>query len=140
VHSPVRLENIITGEHLELGFLTGRKVFAVSSIGHPQSFEKTLRNLGASVVDEFRFADHHTYTPGEIAGILRAARERGVCTWLTTQKDAVRLELFRNSFVTSEVVDVLSLVIELKIVRGKEILESRLRTTLFRGNHLRSAS
>lgn len=132
VHSPVCLENITTGERLELEFLTGRNVFAVSSIGNPQSFEKTLRNLGARVVDEFRFADHHRYTSDEIARIQRMAQERGVRTWLTTQKDAVRLKPFRNSFVTGEAVDVLALVIELKIVRGEEILEEMIKA-LFKG-------
>ena len=130
VHSPVCLENIITGERLKLEFLTGRNVFAVSSIGRPQSFEKTLSNLGARVVDEFRFADHHPYTSGEIARIRRMAQERGVRTWLTTRKDAVRLEPFRNLFLTDkgEAVDVLSLVIELKIVRGREILEDMVKS------------
>ncbi len=128
VHLPVYLENVITGERLELEFLTGRNVFAVSSIGNPQSFEKTLRNLGARLVDEFRFADHHRYTPGEIARIRCMAQEKGVRIWLTTQKDVVRLEPFRNSFVTGEAVDVLALVIELKIVRGKKILEDMVKS------------
>ncbi len=132
VHSPVCLKNVITGERLELEFLTGRNVFAVSSIGNPQSFEKTLRNLGAVVVNEFRFADHHRYTSDEIARIRCMAQKRGVRTLLTTQKDAVRLEPFRNSFVTGEAVDVLALVIELKIVRGKEILEDMVKS-LFKG-------
>jgi tetraacyldisaccharide 4'-kinase len=127
VHLPVCLENVVTGERLELEFLTGRNVFAVSSIGNPQSFEKTLRNLGARLVDEFRFADHHRYTFDEIAKIRRMAQERGVRTWLTTQKDAVRLKPFRNSFVTGGAIDVLALVIELKIVRGEEILEDMVK-------------
>jgi tetraacyldisaccharide 4'-kinase len=71
VHSPVRLQDITTEKHLELNFLAGKDIFALSSIGNPQSFEKTLKNLGANVQDSFRFLDHHRYSPGEIDKIRR---------------------------------------------------------------------
>ncbi len=116
IHSPVRLQDIATGKHLELNFLTGKDIFALSSIGNPQSFEKTLKELGANVRDSFRFLDHHRYSLREIDKIRRLAQQKGVETIITTQKDAMRLEGICDG-------NILALIIELKIIRGKEILK-----------------
>lgn len=130
IHSPMHLQEIATEKHLELRFLAGRDIFALSSIGHPQSFEKTLKNLGANVRDSFRFPDHHRYSLREIDRIRRLAQEKGVETIVTTQKDAVRLERFRNSFLTGYDRNILALIIELKIIHGREILERLLKAVL----------
>ncbi len=128
IHSPVHLQAIATENRLELEFLTGRDILAVSSIGHPQSFEKTLENIGANVRDSFRFPDHHKYSLREIDRIRRLAQEKGIETIVPTQKDSMRLERFRNSFPTGCDGNMLALIIELKITHGKEILENLLKT------------
>ena len=130
IHSPVFLQEIATGNRLELKFLTDRDIFALSSIGHPESFEKTLMNLGANVRDCFRFPDHHTYSFREIDRIRRLAHENGVETIVTTQKDAMRLELFTSLLLTDRDSNILALIIELKIIHGREILERLLKTAL----------
>lgn len=127
-HSPLYLRNIMTEEHVELKFLAGRDIFSLSSIGYPQSFENTLRNLGANLQDSFQFPDHHRYSLKEINKICCLVQEKGVNTIVTTQKDAMRLEQFRNSFFKHSIENILALVIELKIIRGKQILESMLST------------
>ena len=59
--------------------MKGKRVMAVSAIGNPASFEQTLANLGAVVVESLRFPDHHDYTEQEM---LDAAN-------LAVQMDAV---------------------------------------------------
>lgn len=132
MHSPVCLQNIVTGKRIEVDSLDGKRILALSSIGYPQSFEKTLRELGAIIEHSFRFADHHRYSSGEIAGIIDVAREKGIDMIITTQKDGMRLEKFGHLFSKTlrGAINVLQLIIELKIVRGGEILESRLRSVL----------
>lgn len=136
VHSPICLENIVTAERIELSFLDGRSILALSSIGHPQSFEKTLEGLGAVVKDTLRFADHHRYSSNEVGRILQLAQKETVDAIVTTQKDSMRLEPFRDLVLRScegmsgGSINVLALIIELKIIRGREILDRKLRTVL----------
>lgn len=125
IHSPVYLRNIATGEHEELRFLKGKKVFALSSIANPEYFENMVSSLGASAAESFRFPDHHRYSQAEIKRIKRIAGEKGIESIITTQKDAMRLEGMCDSDI-----DFLALFVELKITRGKEILEEKLRSIL----------
>ncbi|ACB81303.1 tetraacyldisaccharide 4'-kinase [Methylorubrum populi BJ001] len=68
----------------------GRRVVAFAGIGRPQKFFETLRALGAEIVAERAFPDHHPYRPRDWAALTAlAAREGG--DLVTTAKDAVRL-------------------------------------------------
>ncbi|MEH3116885.1 MAG: tetraacyldisaccharide 4'-kinase [Methylorubrum populi] len=68
----------------------GRRVVAFAGIGRPEKFFDTLRGLGAEIVAERAFADHHPFRPSELAALaaLAAREEAGL---VTTAKDAVRL-------------------------------------------------
>jgi tetraacyldisaccharide 4'-kinase len=68
--------------------LSGKRVFAFAGIGRPEKFVETLRTLGAEVTGTQFFADHHPYTPSEIAALKNWA---GDSLLVTTQKDLVRL-------------------------------------------------
>lgn len=124
VHSPVSLQNIVTGRSFEMESLRGRNIFAFSSIGNHRSFERTLAVLGANVLDTFRFLDHHRYTFHEIERILNLAHDAGVKTIVTTQKDAVRLEKIISTHLDMSQINLLALIIELKITKGMEVLEN----------------
>src|ERR1043165_7831180 len=50
VHHPLYLEDVFTGEQLELNFLKGRKVASFSGIAQPESFEQSLVSVGAELV------------------------------------------------------------------------------------------
>lgn len=89
-HTSKYLENLYTRERLELSFLQGKKVAAVSGIAVPESFENGLRNLGAEIVHSARYADHHRYTQQEIIETINHAVEEGAEIIMTTEKDAVR--------------------------------------------------
>ncbi len=75
---------------VDLGWLAGTPVLAFAGIGNPQRFFQLLRQLGAHLVQEHSFADHHAFTDSEAAGLLSEAQRLGA-TLVTTEKDLVRL-------------------------------------------------
>lgn len=89
MHVPVRLRGA-DGEVADPGAVHGRRICALSSIGNPASFERTLERLGADLVAKVRFPDHHRYCGEELHEI--AAAQAADAEWIvTTRKDAVRL-------------------------------------------------
>ncbi len=62
-----------------LDALRGRSVFAFAGIGRPQKFFQMLRRIGAEIVAERSFPDHHKFTALELSLV-------------TTEKDFVRLD------------------------------------------------
>lgn len=70
--------------------LPGRPVVAFTGIARPGSFVRSLEAAGARVVTTFAFADHHVFTPAEVAHAGKAAKDAGALL-ITTEKDAVRL-------------------------------------------------
>ncbi len=89
-HVPVRLRRLGSAETREAGSLRERRVCALSSVGNPGAFERTLGRMGAVVVERARFPDHHEYRPEDLAGLLEG-QARSVDWVVTTEKDAVRL-------------------------------------------------
>ena len=88
---PAGLRPLPGGENLPLEHLAGRRVVALSGIGHPEGFERLLRSLGA-VVHPLRLPDHHRYTPAEVRRADELAGRVGATAVVTTAKDAVKLE------------------------------------------------
>ncbi|MDE2578125.1 MAG: tetraacyldisaccharide 4'-kinase [Hyphomicrobiales bacterium] len=70
--------------------LRGARVLAFAGIGRPEKFFATLRAAGAHVVATRPFADHHRYTPRELA-LLHAEAAREKAQLATTEKDFARL-------------------------------------------------
>ena len=65
---------------------------AFSGIATPERFESALRDLGAVLVANRRFLDHHAFADEDLDEILeRALRSRAEFI-VTTEKDAVRLQ------------------------------------------------
>lgn len=76
----------------------GRRIVAFSGIGRPQKFFATLRRLGAEIVGERSFPDHHPFAEREIVALRRtAACERA--RLVTTAKDFVRLPLTARAHI-----------------------------------------
>jgi tetraacyldisaccharide 4'-kinase len=100
--------------------LAGARVGLLAALARPASLRRTLETLGASVVAERSFRDHHRYRRRDLAGLERQAE-----LWITTEKDAVKL---LPSWVGGARVAVL--VIELEVEAEKawlDWLEARLR-------------
>jgi tetraacyldisaccharide 4'-kinase len=68
----------------------GTRVVAFAGIGRPAKFFDTLRALGAELVLEQPFPDHHAFRDSEIAR-LREIAAREAARLVTTAKDWVRL-------------------------------------------------
>mgnify|MGYP000013066839 FL=1 len=70
--------------------LKGRPVYGFAGIGNPSRFFKTLQNIGADIVGETHFADHHPYTDTDMSQLYEDANQAG-SELVTTQKDWMRL-------------------------------------------------
>jgi tetraacyldisaccharide 4'-kinase len=103
--------------------LADRDVIAFAGIGRPEKFFDTLRALGAQIVEQESFPDHHRFTPREIAGLQSRARRRGAAL-VTTQKDAVRL-----GSATAEQLLVLPVELKLEDETGLAHLLTQLRAS-----------
>jgi tetraacyldisaccharide 4'-kinase len=92
-HKPQFLQQVWGEARLPLEELKGKRVGAFSAIAVPESFEKFLRDFGASLLYTKRFLDHHRFSADELGQIFDQAREAGLDFLVTTEKDAVRLPL-----------------------------------------------
>jgi tetraacyldisaccharide 4'-kinase len=90
VHEPRSLRPLGGGGELPARWLQGRKVMAVSGIGNPGAFERTLLALGANLVERARFVDHQRYDGRLLEELGRAGSAAGAEAVVTTQKDAVK--------------------------------------------------
>lgn len=71
--------------------LAGRRVVAFAGIGRPEKFFATLTDaVGATIVAEEPFSDHHPFTDQEILDVIDEARTLGAVP-VTTAKDWVRI-------------------------------------------------
>ena len=68
----------------------GARAVGFAGIGQPEKFFRSLRDCGAEIVVAKRFADHHIYSPAEIAR-LKALANRQNALLVTTEKDYVRM-------------------------------------------------
>ena len=66
--------------------LAGRRVGLLCAIARPDSLRRTVEALGAEVVAERCFADHHAYSRRDLVGL----GIESPC-WITTEKDAVKI-------------------------------------------------
>jgi len=79
------------GEVLPLETLRGRPAVLLSAVARPSSFALTASSLGADIVRELCFRDHHRFTSLELDEAVTAARSAGAIL-LTTEKDDARLQ------------------------------------------------
>ena len=78
-----RTLRVVGGERIR-----GRRVFAFSGLANNEQFFTTVRNLEAIVTGTRGFADHHRYTPADLAALRQAANG---ALLVTTEKDAVKI-------------------------------------------------
>lgn len=105
--------------------LAGRRVALLSGIARPDGFRGLFERLGATVVTEARFPDHHRFGADELERAAAGARDAAAELIVTTEKDAARLPA---SFLGRD--DVAVLCISLDIVEGEERLLAALREAI----------
>jgi tetraacyldisaccharide 4'-kinase len=111
---PVELVHITDKERrLPVDALGGQRVGLLAGIARPESLRRTLEDLGAEVVFERTFRDHHAYRERDLQGL-----EESVDFWVTTEKDALKI-LPR----WIEAVDLWILRIEAEIEDEQSVLE-----------------
>jgi tetraacyldisaccharide 4'-kinase len=90
--------------------MKGKDVISLSSIGNPESFEKTLESIGLNILKKIRFPDHHWFTIDEIRKILENKKYV-----VTTEKDAVRIKnLFFDDINLLEKIFILKIAFEVQ--------------------------
>ena len=127
VHHPLYLEDVFTGERIDLSLLKGRKIAALSGIAQPESFENSLTRIGAELVYSKRFADHHRFTQQEVLNAVNRGKKRQATAIITTQKDAVRFPKIDRRDIPFYFMRV-----EIKIVTGAKDFNDCVRQICFR--------
>lgn len=126
-HEPVSLADIFSNQILNLSFIKNSEVVLVSAIGDNQYFEHSVLKLGARVKFHFTFMDHYEYTKNDWLKITEYARDNKIDTILTTSKDMIKLKKIINDHnLFFPQIKLLVLSIELKILKGEELLNERL--------------
>ena len=92
-HAPSDLVRQPDGAVVPLPELRGRRCVLLAAIARPQEFRATVERLGAEVVREFRFRDHHRFTAAEVMAADKAAAEAAALL-VTTEKDDARMTAF----------------------------------------------
>jgi len=127
VHQPLYFEDVFTGERQGLDLLRGKKVASLSGIAQPESFERSLLQLGGELVYSKRFADHHRFTQQEVLNAINRSKKRQAGMIVTTQKDAVRFpKLDRRDL------PIYFMRVEIRIVHGAKDFQECVRQICFR--------
>lgn len=83
---PSALRPLAGGAALPPAELSGERVGLLAGVARPDSVRRTLARLGARVVAERLFRDHHRFRASDLAGLAEEAPR-----WIATEKDAVKL-------------------------------------------------
>ena len=121
-HEPTSLLEY-PGTRLPMDLIKQKTVAAVSAIGNPEAFERTIEDCGAAIGDAIRLPDHDEYAPSTVQRLREWARglSSEVEVILCTHKDLVKLQTDRLGGKR-----LAALQIELRLHSGTGALESQL--------------
>jgi tetraacyldisaccharide 4'-kinase len=77
----------------EVDWLAKRRVFTFAALGNPTSFEHTVKELGAEIVERVQLADHQAFSRERLAEISDRAATLDIDALITTEKDAIKLPM-----------------------------------------------
>lgn len=108
--------------------IDGKDIAVISAIGNPDAFERSLRQLGANIVDSRQLPDHDAFSPETVAELRSwtASLPSSVENLICTHKDLVKLRTDRLGGRR-----VAALVIELQVTQGQEQLDEVLTAVQF---------
>ena len=87
-YKPAHVYNMSKNLIAPYTYLKGERVTAFSGLGDNRSFFRLLKDIGADVVHEISFPDHHRYTAKDLA---KCDSFHDVDCIVTTEKDAVKM-------------------------------------------------
>ena len=82
-----------------------QNIFIISGLGNPSFFEKTVGRLGYEICGIKNFPDHYHYEEKDLVKIQLMMKKSGASQVLTTEKDWVKLKMFKSD-ITFGVVDI----------------------------------
>ena len=91
IHRPLGLSDPVKKRRMDLSGLRGKKIAALSGIGDPYSFEKTVEFLGGEILLAARFEDHHEFRESDILKFAEQCTKAGLHEAVTTEKDFFRM-------------------------------------------------
>ncbi len=120
--------NDLSQEGISVDKISGKKVMAVSAIGNPASFERTLKDLGAEIIESLRYPDHHEYTMTEMQDVLQQADALDAEVIVLTEKDAVKVpdEVANESWS----IPIFVICVEVKFQTGGDEFKSEMKRRL----------
>jgi tetraacyldisaccharide 4'-kinase len=74
--------------------LEKKRIWAFSGLARPESFERTLKSLGAEILGFEAFPDHYAFEGKDLNRLKERATQAGAEAMVTTEKDRVRLTDF----------------------------------------------
>ena len=98
-HRPEYYVNICTTQQVGLEEIKG-SVACFCALGHPESFEQTLTNLGLKLAQKWRFPDHQYYTEENLRTFEQT---RAGLPLITTFKDFVKFPDNWREILTKDV-------------------------------------
>jgi tetraacyldisaccharide 4'-kinase len=112
----------IDDKRLPIDALRGSRVFAISGIGNPAAFERSLAEVGMEVVGRTRYGDHHAYRDIDVTHAIAAMQAAGATHLMTTEKDWIKLSplIERAKISAPRLPSPLRLAIELQMSSGDE--------------------
>jgi tetraacyldisaccharide 4'-kinase len=85
---------------MEIPHVTG-PVVAFCGIARPSQFFAGLEADGISLASRVPFPDHHCYTPRDVEKLIATTRSKAAASFITTEKDQVRLAGLSSQFPLS---------------------------------------
>lgn len=119
MHRPKYFYDIRLKKTLDLSCVIDKRVILLSSIGDPDYFEETIKDLRADVAAHIKFDDHHNYSQRDIEYITKICGEKNFDLIITTEKDAVKLNRLGLSIAGYPL---MALSVEMDITSGREDL------------------
>lgn len=89
-----------SGERQPFSFVDGKRILAFAGIASPAGFFDALEAAGVRLIATLAFDDHVAYGEEEIAALVRLRDASRSSLLLTTEKDAVKLEPWRERLGT----------------------------------------
>ena len=116
---------------IDISQMKGKRVMAVSAIGNPASFEQTLSDIGAIIIESLRFPDHHDYTPEEMADVVDQATRQGAEAIVITEKDAVKVpDVPREIMKAESPIPIYVVSVEVTFLSGDKEFKATLQKNL----------
>jgi tetraacyldisaccharide 4'-kinase len=116
-YKSARIVDVFDAGPKEENSLNDKRVVGFCAIGDPLSFESSLKNSGANVIQLFTYMDHHVYKKDEVQLMVKFCRLQESRILVTTHKDAVKLRIFKELF---EGIRLVYIPIQLEITKGSD--------------------